>query len=326
MKDITQEAESFRKDFLLLESELNKVVLGQKPLVRNVLAALFAQGHVLVEGLPGLGKTLLVKTLGQLLDLEFSRVQFTPDLMPADILGTEILDTKSPQGRCFHPGPLFANLVLADEINRASPKTQSALLEAMQERQVTYLGDVYPLQEPFLVMATQNPIDLEGTYPLPEAQRDRFFCQLDVPYPAQQDLIAIGELTTGSKQTELRPVLDADRVRRMAQFVRHVPVGEEVKQFASSLVMATQPQLTPDSTLGNSIRYGSSPRGLQALLLAGKILALLDNRYNVSKEDIRSFALPALRHRIIPSFEGLAKGQTSDAIIRALLTHFDRIP
>ncbi|HNT34249.1 MAG TPA: AAA family ATPase, partial [bacterium] len=276
MNLVPEKAEQFRRDFEALETEIGKVIVGQSVLIRHVLVALIARGHVLIEGLPGLGKTLLIRTLGRILDLNFSRIQFTPDLMPSDILGTEVLDAVNPKGRRFEPGPLFANLVLADEINRATPKTQSALLEAMQEGNVTFLGQCYTLSQPFLVMATQNPIDLEGTYPLPEAQRDRFFCQLNVPFPDSAELIAIADRTTGVQETDVRTVLDGHRILEMASFVREVPAAEEIKRFAAALVLATQPgSSTAHPAAQRLIRFGASPRGMQALLMAGKVLALL---------------------------------------------------
>lgn len=320
MSTIQEQAQEFRRDFEALETELGKVIVGQSVLIRHVLIALIARGHVLIEGLPGLGKTLLIRTLGEILDLKFARIQFTPDLMPSDILGTEVLDADNPRGRRFEPGPLFANLVLADEINRATPKTQSALLEAMQEGNVTFLGQCYPLEQPFLVMATQNPIDLEGTYPLPEAQRDRFFCQLNVPFPSSEELVAIADRTTGAHEAEVRTVLDGHRILEMASFAREVPAAEDVKRYAASLVLATQPDSSEAHPAAQRfVRFGASPRGMQALLLSGKVLALLDGRYHVSRADLKTFALPALRHRIILNFEGQADGHTADGILDEII-------
>lgn len=319
-RNLEKETEGFRQRFQSVRDEVAKVIVGQDSLVRDVLITLFARGHVLIEGLPGLGKTLLVRTLGAVLDLEFSRIQFTPDLMPADLLGSEILDDSSPGGRRFQQGPLFANLVLADEINRASPKTQSALLESMQEGTITFLGRTFLLPQPFLLMATQNPIDLEGTYPLPEAQRDRFFCQLNVRYPDEKELLAIADRTTGILHPQVNQVLSHEQILEMSELVREVPIGETVKQYAASIILATQPgaKKAPNVTK-KYIRFGASPRGLQALIFAGKILALLDGRYHVSREDIREFALPALRHRIILNFEGLSDGETTDSVIEKII-------
>jgi MoxR-like ATPase len=272
---------------------------------------------------PGLGKTLLVRTLSQVLDLNFARIQFTPDLMPADITGTNIL-MEDAQGRKlfqFQPGPIFASIVLADEINRATPKTQSAMLEAMQEHSVTVGGVQYPLEEPFFVLATQNPIEMEGTYPLPEAQMDRFLFKLIVPSPTMSELSAIIDRTTGAVTPQVSKVLDGPQIMAMRQIAREVPIASHVREYAVRLILATHPRSEAATPLVNQfVRFGASPRGAQALVLAAKIRALLDGRYNVAYDDISSVAPAALRHRVLLNFEGQAEGVGTDAIIREVLT------
>ncbi|HEY3110011.1 MAG TPA: MoxR family ATPase [Chloroflexota bacterium] len=301
-----------------IERELGKVIVGQREVVRGVLTSIVAGGHVLLEGVPGLGKTLLVRTLAQVLQLEASRVQFTPDLMPADITGTNlIVDDGGGRAFQFQPGPIFANLVLADEINRATPKTQSALLEAMQERRVTVARTSHVLQEPFLVLATQNPIEMEGTYPLPEAQLDRFFYKLNVAFPAEDELIEIATRTTGAASSRVEPVADGPTVLRMIALARELPIAEPVTRYAARVVLNTHPdQPTAPREVKQFVRHGASPRGLQTLVLAGKIRALLEGRFNVAFEDVREVAPPALRHRVIISYEGEAEGITTDHLVQ----------
>lgn len=316
-----EQAERFREIVQALKAEIGKVIIGHEEVVQGVLITLFSGGHVLLEGVPGLGKTLLVKTLSRCLDLEFSRIQFTPDLMPADIIGTNVI-VETPEGRQFRfqKGPLFGQILLADEINRATPKTQSALLEAMQELAVTVSGTPYPLKRPFFVLATQNPIEMEGTYPLPEAQLDRFFFKLKVPYPTPEELSEIVERTTSSEEPEVEKKAGGEEVERMKAFVREVPIASHVKEYVSRLVLATHPEHpSPLEMVKRFVRYGSSPRGAQALVLGGKVNALLSGRFNVSFDDIRAVALPALRHRLILSFEGEAEGIAPDAIIEEIL-------
>jgi MoxR-like ATPase len=308
----------FRTTYSALRAEIGKVLVGQDAVVDSTLIALFGGGHVLLEGVPGLGKTLLVRTLGEVLDLSFSRIQFTPDLMPADILGTNLV-MEAPGGRRefqFQRGPIFAHLVLADEINRATPKTQSAMLEAMQEKQVTAGGEIRKLVEPFFVMATQNPIDQEGTYPLPEAQLDRFFFKLIVGYPTHAEMSEVMTRTTsGAKQTTSK-VLERDRLIELMKLVREVPVASHVQDYAVRLVLATHPKTTTAVSIANQyLRFGSSPRGAQTLLLAGKVRALAHGRFNVSFEDIQAIAHAALRHRLILNFEAEAEGITTDHVI-----------
>ncbi|MCC6232571.1 MAG: MoxR family ATPase [Verrucomicrobiales bacterium] len=312
----------FREAFHAVRDEVGKVIVGHLEIVDGTLIALFGGGHVLLEGVPGLGKTLLVRTLGEVLDLSFSRIQFTPDLMPADILGTNLV-MDGPDGRRgfqFQHGPIFAHLVLADEINRATPKTQSALLEAMQEKQVTAGGSVRKLEEPFFVLATQNPIDQEGTYPLPEAQLDRFFFKLLVGYPSAADLAEVIERTTGGTTAQVGKVIDGQKLHRMQRLVREVPVASHVKDYAVRIVLATHPKTGTAAPISNQfLRFGSSPRGAQTLILAGKVRALAQGRFNVSFEDIQWAARPALRHRLIPNFEAEAEGVTTDAVIDRIL-------
>ena len=304
-----------------IEREVAKVIVGQEEVVRGVLVSILAGGHVLLEGVPGLGKTLLVRTLAQALKLEASRVQFTPDLMPADITGTNlIVDEGGARSFRFEPGPIFANLVLADEINRATPKTQSALLEAMQERRVTVARRSHVLAEPFLVLATQNPIEMEGTYPLPEAQLDRFFFKLNVAFPNEDQLVEIGARTTSTAMPRVEPVADGETVVRMVALARELPIAEPVTRYAARLVLNTHPETeTAPREVKQFVRHGASPRGLQTLVLAGKIRALLEGRFNVAFEDVKEVALPALRHRVILSYEGEAEGMTPDAIVKSAL-------
>jgi MoxR-like ATPase len=288
------------------------------------LTSLFAGGHCLLEGVPGLGKTLLIRTLSQALSLDFSRIQFTPDLMPADIIGTNII-AEDEEGRrefAFRPGPLFANMVLADEVNRATPKTQSALLEAMQEHTISVARTIHKLQEPFFVMATQNPIEMEGTYPLPEAQLDRFLFKILVQYPSADELTAILDRTTRRQVPEAESVMDGHAITGWQAFVRDVPVAPKVTEYAVKLVLATQPsQAEAPDTVRRYARYGSSPRGAQALLLAGKVNALRDGRFNVSFDDIKTAAPPALRHRVLLNFEAEADGVEADQLVQAILEH-----
>jgi MoxR-like ATPase len=303
-----------------IETELGKLIVGQSQLVRDTLVAIIASGHVLLEGVPGLGKTSLVRAFGRVLDLAFSRVQFTPDLMPADITGTTVIhEDEAGRSFDFQPGPIFANLVLADEVNRATPKVQSALLEAMQEKTVTVGGTTRPLPDPFFVLATQNPIELEGTYPLPEAQLDRFLFKLAVPYPTEAELAEIARRTTGSAEPELAKVATAGAVRSMTALARSVPLADHVLDYAVRLVSATQPDRSPLPDLRGYVRFGASPRAVQALALTAKVRALLAGRFNVAFEDVRESARPALRHRLLLNFEAEADGMTSDRLIDRLL-------
>ena len=317
--------EVFAERATRIENEVGRVIVGQRELVRQTLTCLLANGHALLEGVPGLGKTMLVRTIADVIDCSFNRIQFTPDLMPADITGTNILiEEGGSRVFRFQPGPVFANLVLADEINRATPKTQSSLLEAMQEHQVTVARQRYPLDPPFFVLATQNPLEMEGTYPLPEAQLDRFMFKVMVPFPSEEDLVKIVERTTGSEAASASKVCSAVEVVEMQRLAKAVPIAPHVTAFAVSVLSASHPdQPRAPQLVRDYVRYGASPRGAQALVTAGKISALLDGRFNVSIDDIRAAALPALRHRIILNFEGEAEGITSEAVVRSIL---DAVP
>ena len=312
-----------RERLAAVAEALGVVIVGQTEVVDQVLTALVAGGHVLLEGVPGLGKTLLVRTLGQVTGLSFGRIQFTPDLMPGDISGTELFDRETG-GLRFAPGPIFTNLLLADEINRATPRTQSALLEAMQERTVTAGGKTHPLPNPFFVLATQNPLEMEGTYPLPEAQMDRFLFKVNVPFPTDDELLAIGERTTGPSPATPSRVLDPTELVAAIDLARHVVVAPHVLHFAVQLVTATHPERTAVPEVQRFVRYGSSPRGLQAILLAAKVTALRDGRWNVAFADIEHVARPALRHRMILQFEATAEGVTADWLIERILTTIRR--
>jgi len=322
--DVQQKAEEFRERYARVSQEVAKVIVGMQEVVDGVLTGLFAGGHCLLEGVPGLGKTMLVRTLSEALDLEFSRIQFTPDLMPADIIGTNMIveDEQGQREFRFRAGPIFANVILADEINRATPKTQSALLEAMQEHTVSVARTVHRLEEPFFVMATQNPIEMEGTYPLPEAQMDRFFFKLLVESPGQQDLVEILDRTTKRETPHGAKVMDGTEINQWQGFVRDVPVAPEVTEYAVRLVLATHPgKGAGPGQVDKYVRFGSSPRGAQALLLAGKVSALRAGRFNVSFDDVRQAAQPALRHRVLLNFEAEADGVPSDSVVSDVLDH-----
>ena len=315
---IESAAAKFRDDYQKTRAEIAKAVVGHDEIVDGVLTCLFAGGHALLEGVPGLGKTLLIRSLSDALQLDFSRIQFTPDLMPADVTGTTIV-VENEHGRefQFRKGPLFAQIVLADEINRATPKTQSALLEAMQEKSVTVGGQTHILDKPFFVMATQNPIEQEGTYPLPEAQLDRFFFKLEVGYSTRAQLAEIVDRTTAGYKPDIKPVIDAHTILEHQALVRRVLIAPHVQDYAVRTVLATHPGGDLATPLVNQfLRIGASPRAAQALVLAGKVRALLDGRANVSIEDVRGVMLPALRHRVILNFEGEAEGQRPDTILQ----------
>lgn len=313
--------EAFSQLAQAIEAEVAKVIVGQADVVRATIICILAGRHALLEGVPGLGKTMLIKTLADVLELNFSRIQFTPDLMPADITGTDILEENEGRREFrFQAGPIFANLVLADEINRATPKTQSAMLEAMQELTVTVSGRQYPLERPFFVLATQNPLEMEGTYPLPEAQLDRFLFKVDVKFPSVQELVTIIERTTGTDSPSAQKVAGAQDVLAMGQLALNTPIASHLNEYVARLIVATHPE-SPEATImaKQYLSVGASPRGAQALIIGAKINALLEGRFNVSYDDIEAVAHNALRHRLLRNFEGQAEGISSDAIISDLL-------
>jgi MoxR-like ATPase len=314
--------EQFRKDYQSIKAEIGKVIVGHEPIIDGVLTCLFVGGHALLEGVPGLGKTALIRALASALDLKFSRIQFTPDLMPADVIGTNVImeNESGRRGFSFMAGPIFSQIVLADEINRATPKTQSALLEAMQEKQVTAGGQQRKLEEPFFVMATQNPLEQEGTYPLPEAQLDRFFFKLLVQYSGRDELKQILDRTTTDHKAEIKPVLDAKRILGHMQLVKRVVIAPHVQDYAIRVVLATHPQGIYAIAMTNQfLRFGASPRAAQAITLASKVRALLDGRFHVSFKDVKESAIPAMRHRVILNFEGEAEGVSTDMVLEKIL-------
>ncbi|MGH9243682.1 MAG: AAA family ATPase [Acidimicrobiales bacterium] len=319
-------AEDYADTAAAIEEQISKIIVGQRELVRAVLVCLLCEGHALLEGVPGLGKTMLLKTLADVVDLEFSRIQFTPDLMPADIVGTQVLEEDEDGHRRFRfrPGPVFASLILADEINRATPKTQSALLEAMQERCVTVAGETRPLPRPFLVMATQNPLEMEGTYPLPEAQLDRFLLKALVPFPSADDLVTVVDRTTGGAVPTVERVADAERLVAMIELTRQVPIAGHLARHAVDLVLGTHPdhELAPEP-VRKYVRFGASPRAAQALVLAAKAAALLDGRPNVAADDLRAMAPAAVRHRLVLGYEATADGVAADSLVASVL---DAVP
>ena len=330
---IEQRCADFRKAFESLRAEVGKVIVGQKDIIEGVLISLFCGGHVLLEGVPGLGKTLLVRTLSAALSLTFRRVQFTPDLMPADIIGTNVVTEDAAAGKPavkrfqFQQGPIFAQMVLADEINRATPKTQSAMLEAMQEHCVTVAGVTYKLPEPFMVLSTQNPIELEGTYPLPEAQLDRFLMKLVVPYNSREELSQILDRTTTGQTPQVQSIMDGREIIGYQELVPQVVIAPHVQDYAIRLVMATHGRGEFACEMTNRfVRFGSSPRGVQALVLAAKVRAMLQERYHVAFEDLAQSYLPALRHRVLLNFEGQAEGISSDDVLKQILEVTPKTP
>jgi MoxR-like ATPase len=317
----------FRTTVRRIEDEVSRVIVGQSEVVRDVLICIIGGGHALLEGVPGLGKTLLVRTLSDALELNFGRIQFTPDLMPADITGTNILaeDQEGRRSFAFQEGPIFSNIVLADEINRATPKTQAALLEAMQDKTCTVSNVVHHLAQPFFVLATQNPLEMEGTYPLPEAQLDRFFFKLLIPYPSGDDLSEILRRTTTGLNAAAQIAADGPAILAMGRLARQVPIANHVSDYVVHLTLATHPEnAEAPPVIRRYVRYGASPRGAQAIVLGAKIRALMEGRLNVSFEDIHAVTLPALRHRVILNFEAESAGKTSDEILRELIAEVEQ--
>jgi len=310
-----------------LKKEIQKIIIGQDEVLDEMLIALLAGGHCLLEGVPGLAKTLMVRTLSQALHLSFRRIQFTPDLMPTDIVGTEILEEDHATGKRFfkfNKGPLFANIILADEINRTPPKTQSALLEAMQEFEVTYAGQTYPLDKPFFILATQNPIEQAGTYPLPEAQLDRFLLYLKIRYPTEQEEIEVLNSTTGTQKVKIEPVLGANEIQYLQTLVREVTINEDLVYFVSKLTRSTRPDTTSINYVKEWVRWGAGPRAGQALILTAKARALFKGRYSVIMEDLQAMAYPVLRHRVLMNFKAEAENVTSDSVTAELLKMIER--
>ncbi|MGD7023796.1 AAA family ATPase [Rossellomorea vietnamensis] len=322
-QQLHEAAETYRK----IKGEIGKFIVGQEETVEQVLWAVFSGGHALLEGLPGLGKTMLVRTISDVMDLQFSRIQYTPDLMPTDITGTMMIqpDEQGRQKFHFHQGPIFSNIVLADEINRATPKTQSSLLEAMQEQTVTVLGEMKKLPKPFFVLATQNPIELEGTYPLPEAQMDRFLLKINVEAPRREELKEIALRTTGLEEIVLNKQVDAEFILNTQNLAKEIVVADHILDYAVSLILANSPdqESSPD-IVKNNVRYGSGPRGLQSLIKVARVRALFSGRYHVSVGDLKTAALPVLRHRIFLNFEGEASGISQDHIIQEVLASVDK--
>lgn len=321
-----QDYEQLQQRMQTVRDEINRFIVGQDEAIDFTLYSMLAEGHVLLEGLPGLGKTMLIRTVSEVMDLSFSRIQFTPDLMPADITGTSMIerDSAGKQHFVFQEGPIFSQIVLADEINRATPKTQSALLEAMGEKTVTILGDTKPMRKPFFVLATQNPIEMEGTYPLPEAQMDRFLCKVQLPYPTKTQLVEIMKRTTGAEQTILTKKMTASALVEAQQMTREVLIADEMLVYAVNLVAATHPQATDAlPEIKQFALYGSGPRGLQSLIKLAKARAVMNGRFHVAIGDIKAVALPVLRHRLMLNYEGEALGHTSDDLVRILL---ERVP
>lgn len=321
-REIAAEVEQFQAKIAKLREEIGRMIVGQREVIDGVILCLLADGQVLLEGVPGLGKTMLVRTLSEAIDCKFSRVQFTPDMMPSDILGTNMIveDERGNKSFEFQKGPVFTNILLADEINRATPKTQAALLEAMQEKSVTVGNTTYKLEAPFFVMATQNPLEMEGTYPLPEAQLDRFLFKINVPFPNKDELHEILKRTTAGNSPKVSAVMSKDEILSLRALAAEVPIADHVQDYALKLVLGTHPEIDGATKMVKQyVRFGSSPRGAQAVIKAAKIHAIFDGRFNVSNDDIRFAAIPALRHRTILNFEGEAENISTDDILRDLI-------
>lgn len=323
-RDIASEVASFQEKIAILRKEIGRMIVGQREVIDGVILCLLADGQVLLEGVPGLGKTMLVRTLSEAIDCQFNRIQFTPDMMPSDITGTNMIveDERGNKVFEFQKGPVFTNILLADEINRATPKTQAALLEAMQEKSVTVGGHTYKLEAPFFVMATQNPLEMEGTYPLPEAQLDRFLFKIDVPFPNKDELHEVLRRTTAGESPKVSAVMSKQDILTLRALAAEVPIAEHVQDYALKIVLGTHPEMdTCSECVKKYVRFGSSPRGAQAIIKAAKIHAIFDGRFNVSNDDIRFAAVPALRHRTILNFEGVAENISTDDILADLIKH-----
>ena len=323
-RDIASEVASFQEKIAILRKEIGRMIVGQREVIDGVILCLLADGQVLLEGVPGLGKTMLVRTLSEAIDCQFNRIQFTPDMMPSDITGTNMIVEDERGNKVFESqkGPVFTNILLADEINRATPKTQAALLEAMQEKSVTVGGHTYKLEAPFFVMATQNPLEMEGTYPLPEAQLDRFLFKIDVPFPNKDELHEVLRRTTAGESPKVSAVMSKQDILTLRALAAEVPIAEHVQDYALKIVLGTHPEMdTCSERVKKYVRFGSSPRGAQAIIKAAKIHAIFDGRFNVSNDDIRFAAVPALRHRTILNFEGVAENISTDDILADLIKH-----
>lgn len=322
LKELQQEVTTLTGKLNDLKKEIAKIIIGQEETVEQLLISFLAGGHALLEGVPGLAKTLMIRTLAQAIDLDFKRIQFTPDLMPSDIIGTEILEEDQSTGKKFFEfkqGPIFANIILADEINRTPPKTQAALLEAMQEFEVTYSGKTYELERPFFILATQNPIEQSGTFPLPEAQQDRFLFYIKIGYPTASEERHILKRTTGTKKEKINPILSGIEILRLQELVREVPISDELIEFVSAIVRATRPETTTNEYVKQWVGWGAGPRAGQAMILTAKARALSQGRMSVTLDDIKHVAFPVLRHRIIVNFKAEAEGITSDGVTAQLL-------
>jgi MoxR-like ATPase len=322
LRQLEQEVDVLTGKLQALREEIAKVIIGQEETVEQLLITFLAGGHALLEGVPGLAKTLMIRTLSQAIDLDFRRIQFTPDLMPSDIIGAEILEEDHTTGRKFfefNKGPIFANIILADEINRTPPKTQAALLEAMQEFEVTYSGKTYKLDRPFFILATQNPIEQSGTFPLPEAQQDRFLLYIKIGYPTENEEIHILKNTTGSKKVRINPMLSAEEIVRLQELVREVPISDELVGFVSRVVRATRPETSSNAYVKDWVSWGAGPRAGQAMILTAKARALAQGRLSVMPEDLKEMAFPVLRHRVIVNFRAEAEGIIADDVTRELL-------
>lgn len=328
MSNSVMQIEEFSRLARAVEAEVGRIIVGQHEIVRSVIIGVIAGRHVLLEGVPGLGKTQLIRTLADVLDLQFSRIQFTPDLMPSDVTGTNVMEETEDGRRTFRfqAGPVFANLVLADEINRATPKTQSSMLEAMQEKTVTVAGKNYKLEAPFFVLATQNPLEMEGTYPLPEAQLDRFIFKVNVNFPTVDDLITIIDRTTGADMPQVQKVASGEQILEMGKLAFNTPVATHINRYVANLIVATHPEnAAAPQMVKDFVRFGASPRGAQALIIGAKVNALLEGRFNVAFEDVNAIAPAALRHRLLLNFEGMAEGISPDNIVAEIIKSTQRV-